>query len=201
MPSRTLAAAALGAALALGSAIPFGPLGTAYAAASLSSITLKKSDVPAVFRLTSARADTAQSAAKNAQVSIATLRAKGWIGRYAVTYDRSNASTDAEVTGNASLYKSASGASWDIAHGLSIIKKQFPNAKTFSVSGIGQQALGVTASGTIQRINFSTVFVVFRRGSYVAAAGITLAGKFTATPSISQVEHYAAIMDGRIKKG
>jgi hypothetical protein len=201
MRTRSLIAAALGTALALGSAIPSGLHGSAYAAPSLSSIVLKKSEVPAGYRLTSGKADTAQSQAKSAHVSVATLLGKGWLGSYMETFEKGNSATDIQIYSSVDQFKSVGGVNWDISNGVSVIKKQLSNVKVFSLSGIGQQTLGLTASGTLQKVRYAALYVVFRRGTYLGAVGIIIAGKFTAAPALAQAERYAAIMDGRLKNG
>lgn len=201
MHVRTVYSIALAVTLALGALMTLCPPRTAGAATSLSSVVLKKSDVPAGYVLTSSKADTIQSQAQSDQVSVGTLRGKGWLGTFTSNFVKGSSAARIQINSSVDLFKSASGVSWDRSNGLRVIRRYLTHVRTFPVPGLGQQALGVTASGTLQRVPYALVFIVFRRGDYLASPGITVTGKISAAPSLTQVERYAAIMDGRIKHG
>jgi hypothetical protein len=96
------------------------------------------------------------------------------------------------------LFQGASGAKWDAGHGTLLLRKQYPGSKTFSVQGVGDQALGISATGKSGKTSYTFVFVVFTRGPYLGGTGIVFAG---GTASKSDAVHYASIIDGRIKNG
>lgn len=199
MFKRILAIAALTVTPAAGSVVALTAPGTALAATSIASIVLKPADVPTGFRLTQGKAETAQSEAKSAKVSVATLRAQGWLGTYNETFDKGNNTTDTQIYSGAGQFKSVGGANWNITNGENIVKKQLTHIKTFSISGIGQNCVGLTASGTLQKVKYAALYVVFRHGTYVGLAAEVYLGKFSGVPSVAQVEHLATIMNGRIK--
>jgi hypothetical protein len=197
MRSRVIGAAGIGIAVALGALASGGSLRTARAAAPVSSLALKQSDVPAGYKQTVAKNETIQLAATSLKVSVAFLRAKGWVADYQSTFLKSGTKTAIEITSAVTQFKSASGATWDFNNGLQTLRKQYHGSKTFSVSGMGDKATGLTASGKSGKTTFSLVFVVFQRGGYVGGAAIVIGGVGTA--SASDTQHYASIVDGRVK--
>jgi hypothetical protein len=195
-----IAAGALGAALIVGAVLPFASLSGAKAASPLSSFVLKKSDVPAALPQTANKADTIQTAAKNAKVSVATIRSKGWLGAYESNFEKTTKTTDSFIYSTVDQFKDANGVAWDLNNGLKIVEHAIPKTSTFSIRGIGQSALGVKASGKSQGYSYTVLFVAVRRGPYLAGIEMGAVGKLPA-PSLAQAEHYASIVDARIKKG
>jgi hypothetical protein len=188
-------AAALGAAMLIVAAAQFG---TARAASSLQPLVLSKKDVPAGYTQIKGSAFTIQQAALNDKVSVGSLRAQGWLGDYESTFQQSTKTVLREIDSTVAQFKSASGARWDLSNGLQRFKRAYPHARTFTVSGIGDQALGIKISGTISKTTYTIIYVAFRRGAYLGAAGVSAAGK-TAAPTTATAEHYASIIDGRLK--
>src|SRR5437588_11653662 len=92
-------AATVAAALLMGALLPFGSTGTARAAAPLSALGLKKSDVPAGYLQTKAMSHSLQQKAKSDKVSVATLRSKGWMGDYNTTFQKTSNTAATEIDG------------------------------------------------------------------------------------------------------
>ncbi|HYW64607.1 MAG TPA: hypothetical protein VE865_15555, partial [Bradyrhizobium sp.] len=119
-------------------------------------------------------------------------------GNVESTFQASGKGTATNVDSTVDHFRSASGARWDLNRGLKQLRSQTPGAKTFGVSGIGQQAIGFKFSGKTGNVPFSLVYIVVLRGSYLAATGISVAGVVPAPP-VSAVERYARVVDGRVK--
>jgi hypothetical protein len=186
------------AVLLVGAVASFGALGSARAAPSLAALALRQSDVPAGYKQTTTKYDTIQSAASSDHVSVATLRSKGWLGSYQSTFAKTSKSVSLEISSGVDHFKSASGVNWDISNGLRILKAELHGSKTFPVSGIGNQAVGLRVSGKSGKTAYSIVYVIFRRGSYLGGAGIFAAGAVK-SGSATDAERYARIVDGRLK--
>jgi hypothetical protein len=167
-------------------------------AATLSSLALRKNDVPAAYRQTKATSDSLKSAASAANVSTTTLRAKGWLADYDTGFTTGSTATLREIDSGITRFKSSQGARWNLNNGLRLGRQQLPHAKGFSVRGLGQQAAGITATGKSSSVTYTFVFIAFREGSYVSAVGITAGGKAQG-PSAAEAEGYARIIDGRVK--
>jgi hypothetical protein len=178
--------------------MPLGSSTAAHAAPALAALALRQSDVPAGYKQSTSKYDTLQSAATSDHVSVATLRSKGWLGAYQVTYAKSSTSADLEISSGVDHFKSASGVNWDISNGLRILKSELHGAKTFPVNGIGNQAVGLLVSGKSGKTAYSIVYVIFRRGSYLGGAGIFTSGAVK-SGSAADAERYARIVDGRLK--
>jgi hypothetical protein len=193
-----LIATALGAGVLTGALLPYGPAGSAHAASPLAALALKRSDVPSGYAQTRSQTQTIQQAALDAKVSVATLRSKGWLGSYSATFAKTGKASTIEVESGIDHFKSATGTSWDLTHGVQLIKAQYPHATTFSPSGIGNQALGLKGSTTSGKTTVSFVFVVFRRGGYLGLAGIAALGSVPSSATSDSVR-YARLMDSRVK--
>jgi hypothetical protein len=195
-----LATTALSAALLTGALLPYGPGGAAHAAPSLSAFALKKSDLPAGYTQTKNANETIQQFAQNSKVSVATVRSHGWVGTYDASFLKSfNKTTASEVESGVDLFKSASGATWDLNQGIAAFKKQYPHATTFSAPGIGNQASGLKGTTKSGGTNLTFVLIGVRRGAYLGGVILVGAGGAAATPTTADALKYARIMDGRLK--
>jgi hypothetical protein len=193
-----LIASTLGATLLTGALLSYGPTGNAHAAASLSALALKKSDIASGYTQTRGQNQTIQQAAQDAKVSVATLRSKGWVGSYSATFQKSSKTVTVDIESGIDHFKSAGGTNWDLNHGVQLIKAQYPHATTFSPGNIGDHALGLKGSTKAGKTTVSFVFVVFRRGGYLGLAGIAALGSLPSSAR-SDTQRYARIMDSRVK--
>ncbi|MBV9282147.1 MAG: hypothetical protein JOZ41_18865 [Chloroflexi bacterium] len=195
MKSRTIVAAAL---LAVG-LLPFGAMGHARAATPLSSLALRKSDMPPGYRQTAARSATIQSEAKDNKVSVTMLRSHGWQGSYNTTFETKTYGAAAEIDSGVERFKSARGAAWYYNLGVRQITRDAPHATWFPVHGVGETAFGFKISETLHRVPVAAVSIGFRRGSYLGVAIVSVAGSRVMPPMMA-AEIYARIVDARLKR-
>jgi hypothetical protein len=172
---------------------------SARAASAPASLVLKRSDVPAGYNQTFAKSETIQEASTGGQASVTTLRSKGWVAAYQTGFYRAATKTSTLTTvigSGVTQFKSSSGAKWDLANVLRLLHKQYRGSKTFAVQGIGDQATGISVTVKSGKVAYNILYVVFGRGSYLGFAELGVSG---GPASTANAEHYASIVDGRVK--
>jgi hypothetical protein len=169
------------------------------AATPLDSVALRRSDVPAGFKQTTGRYDVIRSVAANDKVSVATLQSKGWVASFDSTFDHNGPRATTQINSGVDQFKSTGGARWDMSNALHLLTKGLPQATTVGIAGIGNQAVLLRSFGVVNRARFSLAYVAFRRGHYFAGTAIILTGSAPAA-SVADAEHYAHILDVRLRK-
>jgi hypothetical protein len=186
MTHRSTIAAAAAALLAAAS------LSAALAAASPSAVALHKSDLPAGYKLYSAKTVSNAQMATNTHVPKAQFDKHGRLSGFEEEFRGTSATKPTNVFANVYAYKTSAGAAWDYSQS---VKHDLTQMHRTSAPKFGDASVGMTERIKSGSQTIDLFGIDFHRGAYDVTVGVAgLAGHV----HMSDAAHYAQIVDHRI---